>query len=126
MRYRFNLRKRDVADTVLAYRKVQREKPTMKKPKVRTTPVMAKKPINAAKRGAKTKPTATAARKTPAARRSAGMDSLAGAIEALAAIAMELRRIADDLQNLMRQGQEPEVDALVITEVESSEAPEES
>ncbi|MGZ6185548.1 MAG: hypothetical protein ACXWNN_06585, partial [Candidatus Binataceae bacterium] len=123
MRYRFNLRKRDVADTVLAYRKVQREKPTMKKPKVRTTPVRAKKPINAAKRGAKTKPTATAARKTPAARRSAGMDSLAGAIEALAAIAMELRRIADDLQNLMRQGQEPEVDALVITEVESSEAP---
>jgi hypothetical protein len=126
MRYRFNLRKRDVADTVLAYWKVQREKPTMKKPKVRTTPVRAKKPINAAKRGAKTKPTATAARKTPAARRSAGMDSLAGAIEALAAIAMELRRIADDLQNLMRQGQEPEVDALVITEVESSEAPEES
>ena len=98
----------------------------MKKPKVRTTPVMAKKPINAAKRDAKTKRTATAARKTPAARRSAGMDSLAGAIEALAAIAMELRRIADDLQNLMRQGQEPEVDALVITEVESSEAPEES
>jgi predicted RNase H-like nuclease (RuvC/YqgF family) len=54
------------------------------------------------------------------------MDSLAGAIEALAAIAMELRQIADDLQDLMRRGQEPEVDALVITEVESSEAPEES
>jgi fumarate hydratase class II len=53
------------------------------------------------------------------------MDSLAEAISALAAIAAELRQIADDLRDLMGGRQEPEVDALVITEVESQESQEE-
>ncbi len=37
----------------------------------------------------------------------------------------ELRQIADDLRDLMTAGEEPEVDALVVTEVDSSEALEE-
>ena len=97
----------------------------MKKPKVRTKPVAAKKPVKAAKRVAKTNQAAAAARKGSAARGSAGMDLLAGAIEALAAIAAELRQIADDLRDLMGGGQEPEVDALVITEVENPKSLEE-
>ena len=53
------------------------------------------------------------------------MDLLAEAIADLAAIAAELRQIADDLRDLMSRSEEPEVDALVITEVENPESLEE-
>jgi hypothetical protein len=112
---------RGVADTVLAYWRVRREKAAMKNSKVRTNPVAAKKPAKAAKRAAKTNPAAAAARKARAARNSAGMDSLAEAIAALAAIAAELHQIADDLRDLIARPEEPEVDTLVITQVENPE-----
>jgi hypothetical protein len=53
------------------------------------------------------------------------MDLLGEAISALAAIAAELRQITDDLRDLMGRRQEPEVDALVITEVQNPEGLEE-
>jgi hypothetical protein len=93
----------------------------MKKQKTKTKPVAAGKPAKTAK----TNPRAAAGRKAPAASGAAGMDSLREAISALAAIAAELRQIADDLRDVMGRRQEPEVDALVITEVENPEGLEE-
>lgn len=98
----------------------------MKKTKPRTKPVVAKQPAKAHKRVAKTNQAAAAtAWEAPSARESAGMDLLAEAIAGLAAIAAELRQIADDLRDLMGGPEQPELDALVITEVESPEGPEE-
>jgi fumarate hydratase class II len=97
----------------------------MKKTKPRTKPVVAKQLAKAHKRVAKTNQAAAAARKIPSARESAGIDLLAEAIASLAAIATELRQIADDLRDLMGGPEQPELDALVITEVESPEGPEE-
>ena len=97
----------------------------MKKPKVRTKPVAAKKPARIAKRVVKTRPPASTARKPPAGKPSEGMDLLADAVGALAAIAAELRQIADDLRDLSGGDEEPEVEALVVTEVETPEGLEE-
>ena len=97
----------------------------MKKPKTKTKPVAAGKPAKTAKRPAKTNPRAAAGRKAPAASGAAGMDLLGEAISALAAIAAELHQITDDLREVMGRRQEPEVDALVITEVENPEGLEE-
>ncbi|HVA41020.1 MAG TPA: hypothetical protein VNF49_10170 [Candidatus Binataceae bacterium] len=97
----------------------------MKKPKVGTKPITAKKPATAAKRVVKTRPAVAAARKPRAARESGRMDLLAEAIATLAAIAAELRQIADDLRDLMGGGEEPEVEALLVTEVETPEGLEE-
>jgi len=49
------------------------------------------------------------------------MDSLAEAIADLAAIAVELRHVADDLRDLMSVAEEPEVSELIIAEVEDPE-----
>jgi hypothetical protein len=96
----------------------------MKKPKLKTKPVTAKKPAKANARGAKLKPTVAVSRKASAARQPAGMDSLAEAIADLAAIAAELRQVADDLRDFLGGPEESEVGELIITEVEDPESPE--
>ena len=53
---------------------------------------------------------------------SAGFEALDEAIGALAAIVAELREITDDLRDTIRSGQEPDIDAVVVTEVEGPEA----
>jgi len=87
-------------------------------------PAAVKKIAQTAKRAAKMKPAAARTRRASGTRAS-GMDSLAEAIAVLGALVAELRQIADDLRDLMTAEEEPEVDALVVTEVDSSEAPEE-
>ena len=95
----------------------------MKKITPRTKPATEKK-AKTAKRGAKMKPVAAGARKASGTQ-APGMDSLAETIRMLGALVAELRQIADDLRDLMTAGEEPEVDALVVTEIEGSEALEE-
>jgi len=87
----------------------------MKTQKVRTKAVAAKNPATTAKRVVKTRPAAAAARKPPAARESAGIGLLAEGIATVAAIAVELRQIADDLCDLMEGREGPEFETLDFT-----------
>jgi len=95
----------------------------MKKSKVRTKPAATKKPAKAAKRLAKMVRGRATAQKAIAARGPAERDSLAEAIADLVVITAELREIADDLRDLMGEREEtrPDVEAVVITEVENPE-----
>jgi hypothetical protein len=97
----------------------------MKKTKPKTKPVAVKKPATRHKRVTKIREAAAPARKAPAVREPSAVNLLADAIADLAAIAMELRQIADDLRELMSQSDEPEVGELVITEIENPESLEE-
>ena len=95
----------------------------MKKSKVRTKTVATKKPAKTAKRVAKMARGKVTAQKAIAATEPAERDSLAEAIADLAAITAELREIANDLRDLMGEREEtgPDVEAVVITEVENPE-----
>jgi hypothetical protein len=97
----------------------------VKKPKVRTKPIAAKKQTKIAKLAVKTRPAGPASRKPSANNPPEGINLLADAIATLAAIAAELRQITDDLRNLRGGKEEPEVEALVVTEVETPEGFEE-
>jgi hypothetical protein len=97
----------------------------MKKAKPRSRSATQRKaPPTAAKSGAKSKRRSAVASgpRSATAVASAGFEELNEAIGALAAIAAELRQIADDLRDTIRSGQESDIDAVVVTEVEGLEA----
>jgi hypothetical protein len=98
-----------------------KEEKTMKKSKARTKPAATKKPAKAAKRVAKMARGRATAQKAIAAGEPAERDSLAEAIANLTAITAELREIANDLRDLIGEREEtgPDVEAVVITEVEN-------
>src|SRR5512146_2849089 len=103
------------------------EEKTVKKSKVRTKPAATRKPAKPAK------PIGKIARGRPHAPKAGAVGALAEgnflaeAIADLAAITAELRGIANDLRDLIgeSEGTGPGVEAVVITEVESPEGPEE-
>ncbi|HLK80860.1 MAG TPA: hypothetical protein VKT99_05095 [Xanthobacteraceae bacterium] len=85
---------------------------------------MGRVPANAAVKSKK-RSAATSGSSASAAIAPASLEPLAEAIGALAAIVADLRQITDDLRDTIRSGQEPDIDAVVVTEVEGSEAREE-
>jgi hypothetical protein len=102
---------------------------TVKKSKVRTKPAGTRKPAKPAKSA---KPIGKMARGGPRAAKAGAaggvspLNFLAEAIADLAAITGELRGIANDLRDLIGEGEAPgsDLEAVVITEVEGPEGPE--
>ena len=116
---------RDSVDTVLAGRKD--EEITVKKSKVRTKPAATRKPARPAKPIRKIAGAGPRAAKASAGGGFAEGNLLAEAIADLAAITAELRGIANDLRELISESEEPGsgVEAVLITEVDSPEGPQE-
>jgi hypothetical protein len=116
---------RHSVDAILASRKD--EETTVKKSKVRTKPAATRKPARPAKPIKKIAGGQPRAAKASAAGRLAEENLLAEAIADLAAITAELRGIANDLRELISESEEPGsgVEAVLITEVDSPEGPEE-
>jgi hypothetical protein len=112
-------------DTVLASRKD--EEKTVKKSKVRTKPAATRKPARPAKPIGKIARGKLPGSKAVVAGGLAERSLLAEAIANLAAIAAELRGIANDLRDLIGESEEAGsgVEAVVIAEVESPEGLEE-
>lgn len=95
----------------------------MKKAKSRTHSASPKRKPAPTKARTKARPgRAAAARRATGVRDSAGMDMMAESIAELAAIAAELRQIADDLRDMMAaRGEEEGEESIVIAELEPSE-----
>ncbi len=96
----------------------------MKKAKRRSQPATHAKGRASAKTGVKAKRRSTilSGSRVSSAIASGSFDPLAEAIAALAAIVAELREVTNDLRESIRSGQEPDIDAVVVAEVERSEA----
>jgi hypothetical protein len=99
----------------------------VKKSKVRTKPAKTRKTARPAKPIGKMARGASRAAKASAVGRLAEESFLAEAIADLAAISAELRGIANDLRDMIGESEAtgPDVEAVVIAEVENPEGPEE-
>jgi fumarate hydratase class II len=93
----------------------------MKKTKSRKGSASSNRTSSSAKARAKVKPGRTAAARRAPVREPAGMDMLAESIAELAAIAAELRQIADDLRDMMASDGEEGEENIVVAEIEPSE-----